>query len=63
MNIKRVVAVSLDARKDVEVIAKLNAVAPFHRKKVATLAKDILNEKLDEMIASLGITVDYSQGS
>lgn len=62
MTIKSVVAVTFDARTERELIGKLNAVAPFYRKKVRTLARDILIERLDQAITELGITVDYPQG-
>ena len=63
MGIKSIVALTFDGRKDRELLAKLNAVAPYARKKVHTLARGILIEKLDEMISSCGITIDFSQGS
>ena len=39
-------------------IAKLQAVAPYCYTRVNTLAKQILHERLDELIAKHGITVD-----
>ena len=63
MAIKRVVAVTFDARVDRELIAKLNAVAPYYRKKVHTLVRDVMTEWLDNAIGQLGIEVDYRQAS
>lgn len=63
MAIKRVVALTFDARVDRELIAKLNTAAPYYRKKVHTLAREILNEWLDNAIAQLGVDVDYGDGS
>jgi len=60
MNIKPIVALTFDARKDVELMAKLNAVAPYYHKKSTTVARDILMEKLNEIVSNLGIAVDYS---
>ena len=41
-----------------ELIAKLNAVAPFHYVKVHQLAKAILLKRLDELIEQYGIDIN-----
>jgi len=46
---------------DPELIAKLQAVAPYCYLKINPLAKKLLHEKLDELIREYGITVDYSR--
>jgi len=57
MNIKPVVAISFDARTEPDLIAKLNAVAPYCGKKAHTICREILNEKLDEIIRVQGIDI------
>lgn len=57
MTIKPVVAISFDARTEKELIAKLNAVAPYFGKKAHTVARMILTEKLDEIIQVQGINI------
>jgi len=53
--------VKICPKQDPELIAKLQAVAPYMYIKINPLAKKLLNEKLDELIAKFSITVDYSQ--
>jgi len=62
MPIKPVVALTFDARKDTELLGKLNAVAPYYRKKVHTLAREFLMKELNEAIATLGIQVVLPDG-
>ena len=57
MTIRPVVAISFDARTERELIAKLNAVAKNFGKKAHTVARMILNEKLDEIIQVQGIDI------
>ena len=57
MTIKPVVAISFDARTEPELIAKLNAVAPYFAKKAHTIVRMILTEKLDEIIQVQGIDI------
>ncbi len=59
--IKRITAVTFDAKKDKELLAKLNAVAPYTRKKVHTLVRIILLTRLNELIDEYGI--DISENS
>jgi hypothetical protein len=58
MNIKPVVAISFDARTEPDLIAKLNAVAPYCHKKAHTVCREILTEKLDEIIRVQGININ-----
>lgn len=53
--------VKFSPKQDPELIAKLQAVAPYMYLKINPLAKKLLHEKLDELIAEFGITVDCSQ--
>ena len=55
--IKRVTAVMFDARKDKELLAKLNAVAPYAGKKVHTLVRIILLANLNTLIDEYGIDI------
>lgn len=57
MTIKPVVCITFDGRKEPELIAKLNAAAPYFGKKVHTVAREILTEKLDEVIRVQGINI------
>ena len=57
MNIRPIVAISFDARTEPELLRKLNACAPFFRKKPTTVAREILTEKLDEVIRIQGINI------
>jgi len=57
MRFKQIVALTFDGRKDKELLAKLNAVAPYARKKSHTLARIILLQKLNELITEYGIDI------
>ena len=50
MNVKSVVALTFDGRKDGELLAKLNAAAAVSRRKSHTLARAILLEHLNRII-------------
>lgn len=54
-------ALTFDARKagDGELMAKLNAAAPYHRQKAHTLARSILMEYLNKFIDENGIDWQY----
>jgi len=57
MTIRPVVCVTFDRRTEPDLIAKLNAVAPYFGKKVHTVARQIMTEKLDEIIRVQGINI------
>ena len=57
MTIKPIVALTFDGRKDGELLAKLNAVAPYAKKKAHTLARIILLTKLNELIDEYSIDI------
>jgi hypothetical protein len=57
VGIKPIVALTFDGRKDKELLMKLNAVAPYMGKKVHTVARMILTEKLDDIIRAQGINI------
>jgi len=53
----KVESLNFNAKRDPELIAKLNAVAPYERRKVHTLARLILLKYLDERIEELSIDI------
>ncbi len=58
---RKVDHINFTRKRDPELLAKLNATAPYQRRKVHDLARFILLQWLDNQIDELGITVDYSQ--
>ena len=63
MAIQKVKAVNFNNKQDPELIAKLNAVAPYEHRKVHTLARLILIQWLDKQIEEYGIDIYESQQS
>lgn len=61
MTIRPVVAITFDRRTEPELIAKLNAVAPYYHARVHTVARQILTEKLDDIIRAQGINIYEDQ--
>lgn len=57
MNIRPIVAITFDARTQPDLLRKLNAVAPYLGKKVTTVAREILTERVDEIIRVQGINI------
>ena len=51
-------AINFNDKRDPELITRLNAVAPYCYVKVHTLAKKILMENLDQMVANYGIDLN-----
>jgi len=58
---RKVDHINFTRKRDPELLAKLNAVAPYQYRKVHELARAILLRYLDEQIRELGITVDFQQ--
>lgn len=56
---KKVKQLTFQDKKYPELLAKLNAVAPYARRCVHNLAHVILEEKLDELISEYGISIDF----
>ena len=61
MATKRIEFLSFNTKENPELLAKLNAVAPYEYLPVHTLAKRVLMGFLDKKIAEYGITIDLSQ--
>jgi len=56
--------IKIDPRRDPGLINKLravNAVSPYTLIKLNTLARTLLNQKLDEIISRRKIVIDYQQ--
>jgi len=53
--------VKICPERDPDLIAKLQAVAPYCYLKINPLAKKLLHESLDKLIAQWGITVNRLQ--
>ena len=56
--------IKIDPNRDSKLIAKLraiNAINPYTLLKLNTLARTLLDQKLDELITKHGITVDYQR--
>jgi hypothetical protein len=52
---------NLCRERDKELFEKLNIVAPYARRNVHDLARYLLLESLDKLIANRGISTDYQQ--
>jgi hypothetical protein len=61
MAIKRIEFLSFNQKENPDLIAKLNAVAPYEYLAVHTLAKRVLMGYLDKKIAEYGIPQDQIQ--
>ena len=57
MAIGKVTAINFNNKDDPELIAKLNAIAPYEYRKVHTLARFILIKWLDKRIEEYGIDI------
>ena len=57
----KVQAVNFNDKQDPELLAKLNAVAPYEYRKVHTLARLILLKYLNKRIEELGIDIYDSE--
>lgn len=55
--VQKVEAINFNKKQDPELIAKLNAVAPYEYRKVHTLARLILLKYLNKQIEELGIDI------
>lgn len=49
--------------KDKVMLGKLNACAPYKYLDPTTLARQLLSEKLDELVEELGVEVDYNSST
>jgi len=56
--------IKIDPNRDSKLIAKLraiNTITPYTPLKLNTLARMLLNQKLDELITEFHVSVDYQQ--